>query len=362
MKTTTMIALIQSPPAPLAFKVMLYSLAAAGLFGVAHAQSEESVTQPYTVIPGDSLQNIAQRLFKFGGTWQQLRDLNGIAPDSENRIYPGQTLKINRVWVQAPPPPPLLSTQARVISAGAGSNVLAAAALTEGARVRTGALAGATIELEDKSQAQLAPNTDLELVQLKKDNKTGQLRSVFRLITGSLQIVVPKLVGASPDRLLVRTSTATVGIRGTTFRVSASGEQGPTISEVLEGRAELDAAGSQVALPGGFGSKALANAPPLAAVALLPASVDFTRLPPYETDAKTITTTARFDWVNVPGAALYQVTLAHDSQFENILSSTSTTASSVNFASVPRGYLFIKVRAYDSNGIGGYDLTKALRM
>ena len=335
---------------------------------VATAQSSPVTTQNYTVEPGDSLQGIAQKLFKYGGSWQELRDLNNIARNAENRIFPGQTLAIKSQWLE---PPKLPVAQAKVITSGQGASstfqgntntLVSAATLVEGSRVKTGPGAGATIELEDKSRAQLAPNTELELVQLRKDGATGQLRSIFRLITGSMQMAVPKLLGATPDRLVIRTATATVGIRGTVFRVNVLDGDAGTTSEVLEGRAELEAEGSQVPLPGGFGSKAAPRVKALDAVALLPASKDFLKLPLLEMKPTTPTTPASFEWASVAGAARYQVTLSRDSEFQDVVSSASTAAAKVDFAAVPRGYLFIKVRAYDSNEIGGFDLTKSLRM
>ena len=339
-----------------------------GCVGVANAQAAPEATQNYTVEAGDTLQAIAQKLFKYGGSWQELRDLNNIARTSENRIFPGQSLLIKSKWLEAPPLP---ATQAKVITFGQGASrtdggttqaLQSTAPLVEGSRVKTGPGAGATIELEDKSRAQLAPNTELELVQLRKDSVTGQLRSVFRLVSGSLQMAVPKLLGASPDRLVIRTATATVGIRGTVFRVNVLGDEAGTTSEVLEGRAELDAGGSPVPLPGGFGSKAAPRAPALGAVALLPASVDFVRLPLLEMKPTTPTAPASFEWASVAGAARYQVTLSRDSQFEDVLSTTSTLDAKVTFPAVPRGYVFIKVRAFDGNEIGGFDLTRSLRM
>lgn len=358
------------PPMPVAraMAVAFSLVLACGFAPTAAAQTAPGATQSYTVEAGDSLQGIAQKLFKYGGSWQELRDLNGIVRNAENRIYPGQTLSIKSQWLE---PPKLPIAQAKVITAGQGASsmingsanaLLSTASLVEGSRIKTGPGAGATIELEDKSRAQLAPNTELELVQLRKDGVTGQLRSVFRLISGSLQMAVPKLLGASPDRLVVRTSTATVGIRGTVFRVNVLGDEAGTTSEVLEGRAELDAGGSPVPLPGGFGSKAAPRAPALGAVALLPASSDFVRLPLLEMKPTTPTTAAGFEWASVPGAARYQVTLSRDSQFEEVISTTSTAEAKASFAAVPRGYLFIKVRAYDSNEIGGFDLTRSLRM
>ena len=336
--------------------------------GSAWAQSAPASTQTYTVQAGDTLQVIAQRLFKFGGSWQELRDLNAISRNAENRIFPGQTLLVKNQWLEAPALP---VTQARVVSTGQGASttyqgtsgaLVASSNLAEGTRLRTGPSSGATIELEDKSRAQLAPNTEVELVQLRKDSVTGQLRSIFRLVAGSLQMAVPKLAGAAADRLVIRTSTATMGIRGTNFRVSSAGDMQPTTSEVLDGRAELTAGGSLVPLPGGFGSKAAASGAPLAAVPLLAASAEFVKVPPLEIAPKTPTTPASFEWASVPGAARYDVTLSSDSQFENILSNTSTPSTTADFAAVPRGFVFIKVRAYDANGIGGYDLTRSLRM
>ena len=352
----------------------IFTCAVAGLLAPSQAMAQlapaakaDSATRDYTTEAGDTLQRIARRLFKYGGSWQELRDLNGIARANENLVRPGQVLRMKQAWL-SPPTLPLPQSQARISSASAGmtvqtGNVSAPAQLQqsvgEDARVRT-AQAGGSLTLEDGSVALLAPNTELELVQVRKDALSGQVRSILRLVTGSVEVVVTKLKGARPDRMSVITRTSTLGVRGTTFRVHSPQGALATTSEVLEGEVEFSASGAAVALPGGFGSKAEANSPPLTPVALLPASSGFLRWPEYEMGMTAPTTARRFEWSAVSAAGYYEIMVAADSRFESPIFVQRTQTPAASFDALPRKFLFVRVRAYDANGLGGYDLTRGL--
>ncbi len=350
---------------------LLLGLALGVSIGAAHAQSPSELVD-YTVQSGDSLQSIAQRQFKFGGSWQALRELNQIAPRTQNSIYPGQSLKLRREWLEkpAPPPPPApLPSQVTLQSAGpglilrqAGSTVAAQVGtqLAEGTLLQTGPTTGASFTMEDGSKAQLAPNSSLELTRLQKNAATGQLQSVFRLVQGSMQMVVSKLKGAKPDRMLIQVATATLGIRGTSFRVSTLGNSAQ--SEVLEGNVELGAASALVALPGGYGSKVVGTAPPLPPIALLPAPSAFTRMPWYSQHETAASLPARLEWQPVPGAVRYLVQVASDAAFDQLVAQQDSTQARADFAALPRGYNFVRVRAIDANGLAGYDLQRAFRL
>ena len=64
----------------------------AGSSNVAPSVPTPSPTnKTYTVVKGDSLWAIAQKLMGSGAKWKQIYDLNGLKSDV---IYPGQVLKI----------------------------------------------------------------------------------------------------------------------------------------------------------------------------------------------------------------------------------------------------------------------------
>ena len=331
------------------------------------AAGPDPTTRDYIAETGDSLQRIARRVFKYGGSWQELRDLNGIARANENLVQPGQVLRMKLAWL-SPPARPLPQSQARISSASTGmtvqtGNVSAPAQLQqnvgEGARVATGQ-EGGSLSLGDGSVARLGPNTELELVQIRQDDASGHLRSILRLVTGSVEVVVTQLKGARPDRMRVITRTSSLGVRGTTFRVHSPEGALTTTSEVLEGQVEFSASGAAVALPGGFGSKAAANSPPLTPVALLPAPSGFLGWPEYEMGMTTPTTARQFEWSAVSAADHYEIMVATDSRFESPIFVQRTQTPAVRFDALPRRFLFVRVRAYDANGLGGYDLTRGL--
>jgi hypothetical protein len=90
-------------------------------------------------------------------------------------------------------------------------------ALKEGDRLTTADSASAIIKLADGTRMTVRPNTELliQQYQFKEDARDNSM--VMNLLRGGLRAVTGLISKGSPDAAKLRTTTATIGIRGTDF-------------------------------------------------------------------------------------------------------------------------------------------------
>jgi hypothetical protein len=89
--------------------------------------------------------------------------------------------------------------------------------LAEGDRLTTSDGASAIIRLQDGTRMTVRPNSELVLQQYQfKENDSGN-SMVMQLLRGGLRAVTGLISKSSPEAARIRTSTATIGIRGTDF-------------------------------------------------------------------------------------------------------------------------------------------------
>lgn len=87
-------------------------------------------------------------------------------------------------------------------------------------RVETDANSGVSLVLRDGTMLVVGPSSRLDLQQFSFDSTTQEGGLVVALLRGSLRMVTG-LLGKKPDGIRVDTHTATIGIRGTDFIVTA---------------------------------------------------------------------------------------------------------------------------------------------
>ena len=85
--------------------------------------------------------------------------------------------------------------------------------------VRTGDDASVGITMDDDSLLSAGPNTVLVLDRYSFDPTTNQGRLDAALNKGTLAVISGRIAKQSPDAMTVRTPTAVLGVRGTTFAV-----------------------------------------------------------------------------------------------------------------------------------------------
>lgn len=88
--------------------------------------------------------------------------------------------------------------------------------------IRTGQDGAVGITMDDDSLLSAGPNTILVLDRYAFDPTTHQGRLDAALNKGTLAVISGRIAKQSPDAMTVRTPTAVLGVRGTTFAVSAN--------------------------------------------------------------------------------------------------------------------------------------------
>jgi len=85
--------------------------------------------------------------------------------------------------------------------------------------IRTGDDAAVGITMDDDSLLSAGPNTVLVLNRYAFDPTTNQGRLDAALNKGTLSVISGRIAKQAPDAMTVRTPTAILGVRGTTFVV-----------------------------------------------------------------------------------------------------------------------------------------------
>ncbi|MFO1413930.1 MAG: FecR domain-containing protein [Burkholderiales bacterium] len=88
--------------------------------------------------------------------------------------------------------------------------------------IRTGDDAAVGITMDDDSLLSAGPNTVLVLSTYAFDPTTNQGRLDAAVNKGTLAVVSGRIAKQSPDAMTVRTPTAVLGVRGTTFAVQVN--------------------------------------------------------------------------------------------------------------------------------------------
>ncbi|MBS0430175.1 MAG: FecR domain-containing protein [Proteobacteria bacterium] len=88
-------------------------------------------------------------------------------------------------------------------------------------RIVTGAQSGASVVLRDGTTFVIGPQSSFDLQTFRYDSRTHDGSVVGRLARGTLRMVTGLIGKATPEAIRIDTPTATIGIRGTDFIVSA---------------------------------------------------------------------------------------------------------------------------------------------
>jgi len=88
--------------------------------------------------------------------------------------------------------------------------------------IRTGDDGSVGITMDDDSLLSAGPNTVLLLDRYAFDPTTNQGRLDASVNKGTLAVISGRIAKQSPDAMTVRTPTAILGVRGTTFVVQAN--------------------------------------------------------------------------------------------------------------------------------------------
>jgi hypothetical protein len=90
-------------------------------------------------------------------------------------------------------------------------------------RVETDADSGASVVMRDGTMMVVGPMSQLDLLQFSFDTTTHDGNVFVKLLRGSMRMVTGLIGKKNPEAIRVDTQTATIGIRGTDFIVTADG-------------------------------------------------------------------------------------------------------------------------------------------
>ncbi|MDQ7973325.1 MAG: FecR domain-containing protein [Rhodocyclaceae bacterium] len=91
-------------------------------------------------------------------------------------------------------------------------------------RISTGPASAASLVLRDGTALVLGPDSRVDLKQFHFDSTTQDGGLLVSLLRGSLRMVSGLIGKTNPDAVRVDTQTATIGIRGTDFIVTADAQ------------------------------------------------------------------------------------------------------------------------------------------
>jgi len=303
----------------------------------------------YVVRTGDNPWNLTQRYLKSISLWPALQEYNQIT-DAKSML-PGQRLHIPLRWLRPTAAVAQivdLRGEAEMLSAGERVALKTGMSVRLGASLRTGRESSLAIEYPDGSRSLLGPDSELRLVDLARLPVAATQQVRIDLSRGRLENAVQRQAHRAGGRFVIETPAAVAAVRGTRFRVVASGDV--LRAETLEGSLLLANSAGRAVVGGGRGSLAHAGRAPAGPVALLaaprleqlPERVD--RLP------------LQFAFPAVPGALRYRTQVAPLPGFAAVASDhLSEAPRATSSADLANGSYLIRVRAIDANGLEGLD-------
>jgi hypothetical protein len=323
----------------------------------AGAQRNLEGDDDYLVRPGETLNGIAARLLHEGETRrvQRALALHNRLSDAD-RIHPGQTLRIPRAWLKSQPSSLEVAAVQGDVRSG-GRPLATGARLAAGDELRSGGDGYVTLKLADGSTLTLAPSTEVRVERALASPGAGTTDTAVRLEAGRAEAAVQRPTKGG-TRFEIRTPIAATAVRGTRFRVAATGTRGGATSEVLEGEvgvSDADNRGS-VNVATGHGTRVLAREAPLAPRPLLAAPLlwNGVRLVPRAP--------ASLEFSPLKGAQSYRVLLAASESLNPVLAETLVEAPEVRLAALADGDYFVRVRGIDDIGLEGRDAVARLRV
>lgn len=225
----------------------------------------------------------------------------------------------------------------------------------QGRELTSGDQSFATLTLADGSQLVLQPRSRLKIEEMTRTRDGAATHTELRLDTGRVESDVTT---ASPQRprYRVKTPTATIGVRGTSFRVGA--EDSGSRAEVTRGTVAAAGAGQSSSIPvaAGFGVVARAGGPLSKPIALLPPP-DVRGLPALQEQ-----TIVRFAVPPVADATRYRFQIGAGASMSDVLAEVLSIAPEAKFADLPDGDYTLRVRSIDARGLEGRDADFAFRL
>ncbi|GAB4123642.1 MAG: hypothetical protein Fur0040_05080 [Sideroxydans sp.] len=308
--------------------------------------AEEATLAPdefvYEVRRGDTLSRLAHTLLDNPQRWADVAAYNHL-PDA-NLIRPGQRLHIKNPWLKGRAGQVTVEAISGAPQAN-GRALQAGQQLGAGVELLTPADAALKLRLPDGSTVAMMPGTRLRVEQIEQ--KPGNVFvSLFRLVNGQVDAFKRKYAAGQAD-MRIATQKATLGVRGTHFRMRDDGQR--VFAEIEQGQVGFEAARTPMvlALAGGEGS--VADGEHAAEVIPL--------LPP-----PTLNVAASYatPYVQLPlppqaGATQFVGELARNEDFSDRLVSVRGKGRLLDLGELENGDYWLRLRAVDQHGLQGME-------
>ncbi len=296
----------------------------------------------YQVKQGDNLGKLSRELLDSPARWNEVSRYNKLK--NSNLITPGQALRMQLAWLKNVPAEARVESLTGAVTLN-GYAVKVGDAVPTGATLETPAGGSVRLSLPDGSTMNVLEKSNVAAKQLVKKQQGNFFTAVFRLVTGRIEVFKKKYpLGQAP--LHIQSKNATIGVRGTHFRMGQEGNN--TLAEIEEGAVNFGAEkfNNQLALADGQGSVADGIHPPQA-IALLPQP----KFPALDTAFSP--TSVSFTMLELGGATGYRGEVANDEGFEQLVVPVNSISNVINIAGLGEGHYWLRLRAVDKQGLQG---------
>lgn len=327
----------------------------------------------HRVTPGDTLEQIARQYMGDHRLWPELQSFNRVA--NPRHLQPGFTLRfpdrllrlatasVEYVRGQAVALTPAPRGDGQAPGAAQRRNVQAGEVLQEGEQLQLAANSFVSVRLADGSLVRVQAQSEVQLQQMRRRGRAGSLQSVLELQSGALDASVTR-DSSSQRRFEIRTPVASTSVRGTRFNVQTDAS-GRTMAAVDEGSVAVASAAAtpranarrESLLVAGQGLAVSADAAVGAPSTLLPAP-DLATLPERFDDAHWLD----IGWPAIAGARRYQLQVARDAQFSQVVRSAMSDTAQVRLEALDDGDYFLALRAIDAQGLPGRLAQRSIRI
>lgn len=335
--------------------ILLLAAIAAGTPASASAPQQSSDDLIYVVKRGDTLIGLARDFMVRESHYRIVQRANKIA--NPLALPVGSRLKIARNLLKfAPEDAKAVSVRGNVtVSRGGTGSVLAnGAILQEGASIQTGPSSFATLQLDNGSRISLPSNSRLRISRLRRYNIDASLDYDFDLAKGGVRSTVTPMKSAN-DQYRMRSPKAVSAVRGTDFQSRYDEAAGADFAEVVEGALAVGLHdGSDTPLPAGSGL-IVDKSGKSSVEALLPA-VEWPDAGKLQREKS-----VAFALPANPSASATRVSLSADAGFAEQFADSVTSTGVTEFADVPDGNYFVRLRSISQSGVEGMPATYAFK-
>jgi hypothetical protein len=331
--------------------VALIGAAASCVWTPAHGDSD----YPHVVRKRETLVSIGKELLQEPRDWPRLQRHNRIS--NPRHLRPGTMLRIPLALMRREAVNAQVATIQGDVRAN-GTPLAVGDRIEQGRELTSGENSFATITLIDGSRLVLQPRSRLKLEEMTRTRDGAATHTHMRLEKGRVESDVSTSSPQHP-RYRVTTPTATIGVRGTSFRVGIDDAEAGSRAEVTQGTVAASAGQSPdkpTAVAAGYGVVAQPGGQLSKPIALLP--------PPNVNGLARVQeqTIIRFAVPPLADADRYRFQIGAGASMSNVLAEALSTKPESKFADLPDGDYTMRVRGIDARGLEGRDADFAFRL